>query len=182
MPSTRRVLLMATLSGLLSYILLWVAGNLPRAWPLPSEIFTYAPGLLFGLLVLQMGSPSTLRRVLITICCGLIWYLMYQLATSLVADAGKPTLFACGVAGGVGAWLVSLVVRLLKPKRLSLLAMLMAFVTGTLGGLLIGQGVLDHELTLAAQLLMVTGFVAWQVGVGGCMLLVDELGVDEYHA
>lgn len=182
MPSTRRVLLMATLSGLLSYVLLWVAGNLPSAWPFPSQVLTYAPGLVFGAMVLQIGSLSTLRRVLIIICCGLIWYLMYQLATSLVADAGKPTLFACGVAGGVGAWLVSLVVRLLKPKRLSLLAMLMAFVSGTLGGCLIGQGVLDHELTLAAQILLVSGFVTWQAGVGGCMLLVDELGLDEYHA
>lgn len=182
MPSSSRVLLMATLSGLLSYVLLMLAGNLPEWLPLPAELFRYAPGIVFGLLVLQIGSSRGLRRALIVICCGSIWYLMYEMAGSLVADFHQPTLLACGLAGGLGACLVSLVVRLLKPRRLSLLAMLMAFVAGTLGGCLIGEGVMDSELTLVAQLLLVAGFVLWQAGVGGSMLLVDELGEHEYHA
>jgi hypothetical protein len=58
----------------------------------------------------------------------------------------------------------------------------MAFVAGTLGGCLIGQGLLQAELTLLAQLLMLAGFVVWQTGVGSSLLLVDELGEHEAHA
>lgn len=182
MPSASRILLMATLSGLLSYVLLWLAGSMPDWLTVPSDVFRYAPGFVFGALVLQTGSHGALRRITIILACGLIWYLMYRLAGSLVADFDKPTLLACGIAGGLGAWLVSIVVRLLKPRRLSLLAMLMAFVAGTLGGCLIGQAVLDPELAFVAQLQMIAGFIVWQFGVGGAMLLVDELGENEYHA
>lgn len=181
MPSSSRVFLFATFSGLLSYVLLMLAGSMPEWLTLPPELFRYAPGFLFGALVLQTGSHGVARRVSIILACGLIWTLSYRLAGSLVVDFSQSPLLACGLAGGVGAWLASLTVRLLKPRRLSLLAMLMAFVAGTLGGCLIGQAVLDPELTLSAQAMLVTGFVLWQLGVGGTLLLVDELGENEYH-
>jgi hypothetical protein len=182
MPSSKRVLLIATLSGLLSYGLVLLAGNVPAWLPIPSDVFRYAPGLVFGALVLQLGTEGMARRGSIVLACGLIWFLAFKAAGHLVIQYDESTLLACGVAGGLGAWLVSMVVRLLKPRRLSLLAMLMAFVTGTVGGCLIGQAMLDPELTLRAQGLMLAGFIAWQVGVGSAMLLVDELGENEYHA
>lgn len=182
MPSSRRVMWMASVSGLLSYGLISLAGNMPAWLPLPSDLFRYAPGFVFGALVLQMGTQGVGRRVAIVLSCGLIWYLTFKLAGHLVMEYDQSTLLACGVAGGLGAWLVSLLVRLLKPRRLSLLAMLMAFVAGTFGGCLIGQALLQPELLVLGQVLLVAGFVAWQVGVGAAMLLIDELGENEYHA
>ncbi|MGH8455028.1 MAG: hypothetical protein ACRES4_10480 [Nevskiales bacterium] len=173
---------MAAFSGLLSYGLISLAGNVPVWLPVPADVFRYAPGLLFGALVLQMGTQGSGRRIALVLASGLIWYLTFKAAGHLVMEYQASTLLACGVAGGLGAWLVSLVVRLLKPRRLSLLAMLMAFVTGTLGGCMIGQALLQPELFVLDQLLLVAGFVVWQLGVGGAMLLVDELGENEYHA
>lgn len=182
MPSSRRVMLMAAISGLLSYGLLSLAGDMPAWLLLPSDLFRYAPGFVFGALVLQMGTQGLGRCVAIVLACGLIWYVTFKFAGHLVMEYDQSTLLACGVAGGLGAWLVSLLVRLLKPRRLSLLAMLMAFVAGTFGGCLIGQALLQSELTAFAHFLLMAGFVAWQMGVGGAMLLVDELGENEYHA
>jgi hypothetical protein len=173
---------MASISGLLSYGLISLAGDMPVWLPLPSDLFRYAPGFVFGALVLQMGTQGLGRCVAIVLACGLIWFVTFKVAGHLVVEYDKSTLLACGVAGGLGAWLVSLLVRLLKPRRLSLLAMLMAFVAGTFGGCLIGQALLEPDLTAFAQLLLIAGFVAWQMGVGSAMLLVDELGENEYHA
>lgn len=182
MPSSRYVLWMAAVSGLASYGLVWLAGYLSGQAPLPPDVLRYAPGFLFGLLVMQPGSGGAGRRWGIVLMYGLIWIFSYRLAVSLVVDHDESTLLACGLAGGVAAGLGSLAVRLLRPRRLSLLAMLMAFVSGTLGGCLIGQGLLEPEPALIAQCLVAAGFVVWQVGVGGSLLLVDELGENEKHA
>jgi len=181
MSGSRQLILMAGGSSVLSYALLWLAGNMPDWLPLPSDLFRYAPGFVFGALVLQLGATSLGRRLGLILACGLIWFLMFRLASQLVAQHDQSTLLACGLAGGLGAWLVSLVVRLLKPRRLSLLAMLIAFVTGTLGGCLIGQGLLESDESPWLDLLMISGFFVWQAGVGAAMLLVDELGMDEPH-
>lgn len=182
MPSSTRVLCMAAASGVITYGLVWLAGEMPAWLPLPSDLFRYAPGLVFGAMVMQLEARDLGRRAGIVLACGLIWILMYRLASHLVSEHQQSTLLACGIAGGLGAWLVSLVVRLLRPRRLSLLAMLMAFVTGTIGACLIGQGLMESEMNLLAQGLMLSGFIAWQVGVGGSLLLVDELGENEHHA
>jgi hypothetical protein len=181
MPSSKRVLTLAGLSGLFSYALLWLAGNMPEGLPLPADLFRYAPGFVFGAMVFLPETPEWGRRAGLLLVCGLIWFLMFRLASHLVTEYEQSTLLACGVAGGVGAWLTALMVKLLVPRRLSLLAMLMAFVAGVLGGSLIGQGLLEPDESPLLFMLMVGGFIAWQAGVGGSLLLVDELGEHEPH-
>jgi hypothetical protein len=171
----------AAASGLISYGLILLAGNLPDWLPLPEAIFRYAPGFLFGALVLQVGTPSLVRRSGIVLGSGLVWILMFQLASLMVTRHEQSSVLACGVAGGLAAWLVSALVYWVKPRRLSLLSMLMAFVAGTLGGCLIGQGLLESGDSLLLDVLLVAGFVLWQAGVAGSLLLVDELGAHDYH-
>lgn len=185
MPSSNRVMLSALVSGLLGYGLMMLAGDVPDWLPLSGDALRYAPGVVFGILVLQLETQGFARRFAVVIGCALIWIASYRFAVYLETGTGdwpESMLFACGVAGGFGAGLVALLVRLIKPRRLSLLAMLMAFVAGTLGGCLIGQGLLTPEPTLLGHLFIASGFVLWQAGVGGSMLLVDELGIDEAHA
>jgi hypothetical protein len=182
MPGARQLMTMAALSGLLSYGLLWLAGNVPAWLPLPAEVFRYAPGFVFGLLALQFGTPTPARRAGLVLTAGLTWLLMFQLASWLVTEHEQSTVLACGVAGGLGAWLTSLAVRLLGPRRLSLLAMLMAFVAGTLAGCLIGEGLLMPDESWLLEILLIAGFIGWQAGVSGSLLLVDELGEHEAHA
>jgi hypothetical protein len=185
MPSSNRVMLAALVSGLLGYGLILLAGDVPDWLPLHADVLRALPGLVFGVLVLQLETRGVWRRVAVVIGCTLIWMAAFRVAVWLETDTGgwnESMLFSCGVAGGLGAWLVALLVRLIKPRRLSLLAMLMAFVSGTLGGCLIGQGLLSPDPTLLEHLLVALGFVLWQAGVGGSMLLVDELGTDEAHA
>ncbi|HXG28072.1 MAG TPA: hypothetical protein VNJ47_04400 [Nevskiales bacterium] len=182
MPSTRQLLTLAALSGLLSYGLLCLAGNVPAWLPLPADVFRYAPGFVFGLMALQLAAQLPLRRAGLVLAAGLTWILMFQLASGLVTEQEQSTVLACGVAGGLGAWLISLSVRLLAPRRLSLLAMLMAFVAGTLGGCVIGEGLLMPDESWWLHILLIAGFFAWQAGVAGSLLLVDELGEHEAHA
>jgi hypothetical protein len=181
MHSSKRVIVMAGLSGVLTYALVWLAGNMPEGLPLPAELFRYAPGFVFGAMVMLPATSGIARRIELVLACGVIWFLMFRLASKLVVDYDQSTLLACGVAGGLGAWLVSLTVKLVLPRRLSLLAMLMAFVAGILGGSLIGQGLLEPDESPLLFVLMVAGFVVWQAGVGGSLLLVDELGEHEPH-
>ncbi len=182
MPGARQLLSTAALSGLLTYVLLWLAGNLPPWLLLPADAFRYAPGFAFGLLALQFAAQVPARRAGLVLAAGLTWFLMFQLASWLVTEQAQSSVLACGVAGGIGAWLTSLSVRLLAPRRLSLLAMLMAFVAGTLGGCLIGQGLMEPDESWVLEILLIAGFVAWQAGVAGSLLLVDELGEHETHA
>lgn len=175
------MLIVAAASGLISYGLILLAGNLPDWLPLPEAIFRYAPGFLFGALVLQVGTPSLTRRVGIVLGSGLVWVLMFHLASQMVTRHEQSTVLACGVAGGLAAWLVASLIYLIKPKRLSLLSMLMSFVAGTLGGCLIGQGLLESGDSLLLDVLLIAGFMLWQIGVGGSLLLVDELGAHDYR-
>ncbi len=174
--------MMAAASGLISYGLILLAGNLPAWLPLPESIFRYAPGFLFGALVLQVGTTPLSRRAGIVVASGLVWILTYQMASQMVTEYEQSSVLACGVAGGIAAWLVSGIVRVLRPRRLSLLAMLMSFVAGILGGCLIGQGLLESGDTLLLDVLLISGFVVWQSGVGGSLLLVDELGTHDYQS
>jgi hypothetical protein len=182
MPGSRQLLSLAAVSGLFSYLLLWLAGNVPAWLPLPADVFRYAPGFVFGLMALQLAAQAPLRRAGLVLAAGLTWVLMFQLASGLVTEQEQSTVLACGVAGGLGAWLMSLAVRLLAPRRLSLLAMLMAFVAGTLGGALIGQGLMEPDDSWLLEILLIAGFITWQAGVSGSLLLVDELGEHEAHA
>jgi hypothetical protein len=176
-----RILWMAAVSGVFSYALVWLAGDMPEWLSLPSDLFRYAPGFVFGLMVMQAGIRAIPRRIGVILATGLVWFLMFRLASHLVTEYDQSTLLACAVAGGLGAWLMSLTVRLLWPRRLSLLAVLMAFVSGVLGGSLIGQGLLEPDGSFLLQALMLLGFIVWQTGVGGSLLLVDELGEHEPH-
>lgn len=171
----------AGLSGLIGYFLLRLAGSMPEGLPLPAELFRFAPGFLFGALALQLGTPDLARRIGIIVAAGLIWILMYKLASHFVTEFEQATVLACGVAGGLGAWLAALTVRVLKPRRISLLAVLIAFVAGTIGGCLIGQGLIEPDASWMLDLFLLSGFLLWQVGVAGALLLVDELGVNDPH-
>lgn len=186
MTNSNRVMLSALVSGLLSYGLMMLAGDVPEWLPVNGDVLRALPGVIFGILVLQLETRGIGRRVAVITGCMLIWMAAFRFAAWLETGTGdwdESMLFACGVAGGFGAGLVALLVRLIKPRRLSLLAMLMGFVSGTLGGCLIGQGLLaPNEPTVLGHLFIAAGFVIWQAGVGGSMLLVDELGIDEAHA
>jgi hypothetical protein len=179
MKKPRHILKLALLSGALSFMLVWLSGDMPGWLRIPDDLPRYSPGLVFGLLVLAvpaMAQPAGwLRAIAVIACSTLIYFLMVRLASHL-ATSGGSELAACGIAGGLGAMLTALAIRLLLSRPLSLLAVVMAFVLGTLGGCLIGQAVQTPDIDALVRLLVLAGFLLWQGGVAFALLLVDPLG------
>lgn len=179
MKRSKHVLKFALLSGVLSFAMVWISGDRPDWLPVPDDLLRFSPGLIFGLLVL-VGQTAALpgrwlRAIAVVACTTLIYFLMVRLANTIV-DSDRSALVACGIAGGLGALLTALSIRLLLARELSLLALVMAFVLGTLGGSLIGQAIVTSEVDSIVQLLVLSGFLLWQGGVSFALLMIDPLG------
>jgi hypothetical protein len=179
------VIVLGTLSGGVSYCLIelarWIGENTTQGMPVLEETVRYGPGLAFALLVLwplaELATHRHLRALVAAVGSVLIYYSMVQLAQFVHIERQEPALAACGIAGGVGALLTALLARYVLDRQLSLLAVAMAFVTGSIGGALIGQAILTPEMQ-NPQAYVVAGFVAWQVGVGFALFVVDPMGLD----
>jgi hypothetical protein len=183
MSRSRRVLVCGSLSGAVSFGLVWLAGNLPEGVPLPEDVVRYSPGVVFALLLvlpmMTVANGRLFRLLLVAALSTVIYFLMVKLASHIVVEFEKQAVAACGIAGGLGAILTAAVVRALASRQLSLLAVLIGFVTGSLGGALIGQELLTPENEFMMQFLVLAGFVVWQVGVGFALFVVDPMGLDE---
>ena len=176
----RRVITLAIASAILSYGLVWFAGSAEP--PALAALMRYSPGVVYSLLVLipmLNGASSHLVRALLTIAAsGAIYFVAVNVADQFVSGWDKSELGGCGIAGGMAAVLMAAVARTVLDREISLLATLIAFCTGSLGGALIGQALLTPD-SPAVQGFMVSGYLVWQVGVSFALLLIDPLGFAE---
>jgi hypothetical protein len=181
----RQVIVLGTVSGGVSYCLIELARLIgessSQGMPMLENAVRYGPGLAFALLVLwplaELATHRHFRALLAAAGSVLIYYAMVQLAQYVHVERQESPLAACGIAGGLGALLTALLARYVLDRQLSMLAVAMGFVAGSIGGALIGQAILTPEMQ-NPQAYVVAGFVFWQAGVGFALFVVDPMGVD----
>jgi hypothetical protein len=147
-------MLFAALSGLLSYAACYV----------PDQGARWGAGAAFGLLVLAPSQRDLPRFVALVALSVAVYRVAVWLAVWLVTDTPVPPVAACGLAGVLGAVALSLgagVVLGSAPRRG---ARVRAAAWGAVGGVLIGVAVDAPDEALAQSLLLLAGFVVWQVG------------------
>jgi hypothetical protein len=178
----RRVMTLAVVSAILSYALVWVAANGEEQTTV-STLARYSPGVVYALLVLipmlNGVAARWLRAVLVVVASGAIYFVAVRIADQFVTGWRESPLAGCGIAGGLAAVMMAAVVRTVLDRQISLLATLIAFCTGSLGGALIGQAFLTPESEPAVQGYVASGYLVWQVGVSFALLLIDPMGFAE---
>lgn len=150
----RGALLLAALSGVLSYAACYVAG-----WGT-----SWGAGIVFGLLVLaptRRDVPGFLGLLALSIA---VYRAAVWLAVRLAADTPVPDFVACGLAGVLGAAVLSLGTAAFVGAGVARRALALAMVWGLAGGLLIGWAVVAPDESPAQKILLLAGFVVWQVG------------------
>jgi hypothetical protein len=145
----------AALSGGLSYAACFVGDGLGTRW---------GAGLVFGALVLAPSFSGVRQRVLLGIESVLVYRAAVSLATRLYVEASWSGAAGCALAGALGALALSLAAGATLRTRPGPGRTALATLVGSVGGVLIGLRVDASDDAALPQLLLLSGFVVWQVG------------------
>jgi hypothetical protein len=157
-PQARRVLV-AALSGVLSYLLFL----LPE--PYRGGAMEWGAGLVFGALVLAPAGRSWERRAGLLLASALVYRGAVWAAVELATDLGWAEIAACGLAGALAAPLLALASRPLLDGPSRLADHLAALAAGAVGGALVGVAMSgSDERWLHLDLPLLAGLLTWQVG------------------
>lgn len=147
---------MAAVSGVLSYAACFVGEGLGTDW---------AAGLLFGLLVLAPSQAGAPRRLVMLVALSTgVYRAAVWIAQGLYVDASWPAVVSCALAGLAGALALSLGSSAVLGARTDFRAMALGAAVGAGAGVLVGASVAAPDESLIQRLLLLSGFVAWQVG------------------
>jgi hypothetical protein len=149
-----RALAAAALSGLLSYAACFV----------PDHGSEWGAGIAFGLLVLGPTGRDARRFLALAALSIAVYRAAVWLAVRLVMDTPAPAVVACGLAGVLGAAALSAGAGALTGAARERGALLRSLAWGAAGGVLIGLAVDADDESRGQQLLLLAGFVVWQVG------------------
>ena len=151
------------------------------AWPgrpdtsrAPEWLLSYAPGVIFAILVLFplafKQSYIVLRAIGLLILSTLTYYGAVRIA--LWRADTHHGIFGVIAAGAFGALVMSLLSPLLLKRKAQVLTTIIALVLGTLGGYVIGFAVYTHyEVSdYVIYSILALGFAIWQCGVGLCIV------------
>ena len=155
MSDAQRALALAALSGVASYAACFLPGGFGARW---------GAGLLFGALVLVPCLAATRDRILAIVLSTAVYRAAVWLADRLHVAAGWHAVLACSLAGAIGAVALSLgsrtALRLASGPR----EMAQATAIGAGAGALIGLCIDAPDGSLRLHVLLLAGFVVWQVG------------------
>jgi hypothetical protein len=149
-----RALALAALSGALSYAACYV----------PDHGSAWGAGLAFGLLVLAPTRREMPRFLALLALSVAVYRAAVWLAVTLVVETPVPAWAACGLAGVGGAAALSLAAGAVAGSGAERGALLRALAWGAVGGVLIGVAVDAEDESLLQKLVLLAGFVVWQVG------------------
>ncbi len=150
-----RALGLAALAGVASYAACFLPDGVGARW---------GAGLAFGALVLAPCLRATRDRGLVILLSIAVYRAAVWLADRLHVDAGWPALLACSLAGAGGALMLALASRALPGLVSGARGTALAAGIGALAGALIGLAVDAPDGSLRLHLLLLAGFVVWQVG------------------
>ena len=148
-------MLLALLAGALSYAATYLPDSLGVRW---------GAGIVFGVLVLAPSQRGTRNRVALLAVSALAYRAAVWIAETLHTEAGWPAIGACVLAGAAGVLFVSLGSSAVLRTRADLRAIGLASIAGALSGVAIGVCVDATDESLAQQVLLLAGYVVWQVG------------------
>lgn len=147
---------LAALSGVLSYGACFVGDGLGTDW---------GAGVLFGLLVLAPSQRAAAGRLALLVALSTAVYrAAVFIAHGLYVDASWPAVLACALAGMAGALALSLGSGAVLGTHADRRTTALAAVWGAGAGALIGASVTAPDESWIQKLLLLSGFVAWQVG------------------
>ncbi len=155
-----RIAFSAAVSAVLSYLTTAIPALEDFEIPVVGPTWAWAPGFLFGALVL-LTAPDLLHRPALVAASALTYWLAVRLAIEMM---DKRALLPCAIAGCLGAVVMVSVLRTVGRSGVGLAGVGAAVGAGVVGGLLIGVSV-DAEGTAVEHVAMLGGFLAWQVGV-----------------
>ena len=155
MGDAARSRIAAAISGILSYAACLVTEGLGARW---------GAGLVFGALVLAPSRRETRDRVVAIALSAAVYRAAFWLADRLHVDASWPVVVACALAGVLGAVALSIGSSVAFRTRADARATAWAAAAGAVAGAVIGVGIEAPDESLAQRLLLLTGFVAWQLG------------------
>ena len=162
---TRR-LAVAAASGVLSWA--W--------WLAPQGLLDlgieWAPGLIFGLLVLAPAAGSRWRAAVLVVESVLVYRAAVWVAVQLIGGRAWSETAACAVVGAVAVPVLALVTTPVLGCRWKPAATALATLAGAVGGVLLGLGVATSEqYVVRLHMLVLAGFALWQTGYAAGHLL-----------
>jgi len=155
MPVAWRGVAAAAVSGALSYATCFVGDGVGTHW---------GAGLMFGLLVLAPGAHEAGRRALLVALSMAVYRAAVWIAQDLYVDTALPAVAACALAGAAGALALPPGAGALLGTRPGARAVALGAACGAGAGVLIGASVVAPDESLVQKLLLLSGFVTWQVG------------------
>lgn len=170
MTHDRRLLLLAAVSGVLSYFGTTLLDAFPDWIRVSRDSGTWLPGLFFGALVMAphvaAGPKHTLRQIACIALSALIYFGAVKLAMYQALVLRFNEIPACALSGVLGAVAVAATTLRLMPLRLSFTEWTSAPAWGAFGGAILGSSGELRLPDLVETSLLVLGFVVWQAGVG----------------
>jgi hypothetical protein len=155
MPVAWRGIAAAAVSGALSYASCFVGNGVGTDW---------GAGLWFGALVLAPGARGPGRRALLVALSVAVYRAAVWMAQGLYVDVSWPAVTSCALAGAAGALALPPGASALLGARAGGRAVALGTACGAGAGVLIGASVVAPDESLVQKLLLLAGFVAWQVG------------------
>jgi hypothetical protein len=151
---SQRSLAAGAISGALSFAACFLPGDHGSTW---------APGVIFGALVLAPSFAGWVRRGSLLVASTLIYRAAVWFASTLYLQAAPHFVPSCTLAGGLGALALPLATRALTKQRFDQTATRLGIIAGAVSGsfldlylrLLDGRRTLDYAAVAAC-------FVAWQ--------------------
>lgn len=158
--------IVAFLSGALSYASTYV----PDSWGV-----RWGAGLVFGVLVLAPGHRDRVRAASLVALSAVVYRGAVWLAQTLYGGTVASGIAVCALSGVLGAVALSLGSSALLRRPVAGRAILLASLTGALGGVSIGLCVNGSDESISQQVLLLAGYVIWQVGYAAAHRLPEPL-------
>jgi hypothetical protein len=155
---SQRSLAVGAVAGLLSSAACFLPGGQGSQW---------APGLIFGVLVLAPSYSGAARRALLVIASALVYRAAVWLASTLYVNfstwEGGPHIPSCTLAGGLGALALAVLVSLITSAPLDRRATRRSVVVGAVAGAFLdGYFALADQQRLVEYAAVAACFVLWQ--------------------
>ena len=164
-----RVLALATISGLLSYLSVSLPHFIGHRQPISDDGLFILPGVFFGLFILLPQVQNTQHRVirwvgLMTVSV-LAWYIAVTVGFQMLPLSRQSSVISCGISGSAGAFILAMASRYIVPIEIHVLSVLKAVLAGFLGGCVFGLAIIQPRASVASEGLYLSGFLFWQISV-----------------
>ena len=164
-----RLLILACVSGALSYLSVSLPHLLASHFALSDDVLFFLPGVLFGLFVLvplvKDINYRALRRFGLLILSVGAWYAAVSTGIQVLPLVKQTPIASCGISGSVGVLLLALGSRYLVPWKFEPSSIFIAAFVGFLGGAIIGMALRQPRASLSSEFFYLLGFLFWHCSV-----------------